>query len=186
MRNQRNNSDSIDMNHSPSESSFISCLDSYTRRQRKSIPDNNNITADMKSIACERIKTNIIYILIMLIVILVGVLCFALVILFEEKSDVLESMLEKEIITEDLSEEQRTWYENAFNELRDSIHFKRNERKAKNVILFVGDGMGLSTVTASRIYKYGEEGHLTWDSFPNFGLLKVITINNSFVIMNIN
>ncbi len=34
---------------------------------------------------------------------------------------------------------------------------------AKNVIFFIGDGMGPTTVTASRIYKYGEAGKLTMD-----------------------
>ena len=30
---------------------------------------------------------------------------------------------------------------------------KLNTKKAKNVIIFVGDGMGVQTHTASRIYK---------------------------------
>jgi len=43
--------------------------------------------------------------------------------------------------------------------------------KAKNVILFVGDGMGLSTLTAARILagqnegKSGEEGYLSFETF---------------------
>ncbi|MEK7694852.1 MAG: alkaline phosphatase, partial [Pseudomonadota bacterium] len=36
--------------------------------------------------------------------------------------------------------------------------------EAKNVIFFLGDGMGPATVTASRIYKYGESGKLTMES----------------------
>ncbi|WP_394781244.1 alkaline phosphatase, partial [Undibacterium sp.] len=36
--------------------------------------------------------------------------------------------------------------------------------EAKNIIFFLGDGMGPSTVTASRIYKYGEAGSLTMDT----------------------
>ena len=35
--------------------------------------------------------------------------------------------------------------------------------EAKNVIFFLGDGMGPVTVTASRIYKYGEAGKLTME-----------------------
>jgi len=44
--------------------------------------------------------------------------------------------------------------------------------KAKNVILFVGDGMGMSTITAARIFdgqrhgKLGEEYELAFESFP--------------------
>lgn len=44
---------------------------------------------------------------------------------------------------------------------------------AKNVILFVGDGMGLTTVTSARIYQKGETGHLAWENFDNIGVLKV-------------
>ena len=36
--------------------------------------------------------------------------------------------------------------------------------EATNVIFFLGDGMGPTTVTASRIYKYGEAGQLTMES----------------------
>lgn len=125
-----------------------------------------------QNVACERLKMNLIYILICLIVVLVGMLSYTLLILFEERSDVLEPMID-DVPAVNLPVEQRMWYDNAMNELRDSVKFKANKHKAKNIILFVGDGMGLSTVTASRIYKYGEEGRLSWESFPHFGLLKV-------------
>lgn len=125
-----------------------------------------------ENVACERLKMNLIYILIILIVVLVGMLSYTLVILFEEKSDVLEPIID-DVPNVNLPLEQRMWYDDAMNELRDSVKFKQNKHKAKNIILFVGDGMGLSTVTASRIYKYGEEGRLSWESFPHFGLLKV-------------
>ncbi|MEQ1511090.1 MAG: alkaline phosphatase [Lysobacteraceae bacterium] len=50
--------------------------------------------------------------------------------------------------------------------------------KAKNVILFVGDGMSLTTVAAARIFDgqrkggSGEENMLSWEEFPNTGLSK--------------
>ena len=53
-----------------------------------------------------------------------------------------------------------------------------NVRPAKNVILFVGDGMGVSTVTAARILdgqikgKTGEENSLSFEAFPNLALSK--------------
>lgn len=143
--------------------------DTYELRGRhtpdESIEKNENV-------ACERIKTNLIYFLIIMIVVLVGILCYTLVIIFEEKSDVLEPIID-DVPEIDLPIEQRKWYDNAIDDLRDSVKFKQNKHKAKNIILFIGDGMGLSTVTASRIYKYGEEGKLSWESFPHFGLLKV-------------
>lgn len=37
----------------------------------------------------------------------------------------------------------------------------------KNVVFFLGDGMGITTLTAARIYAVGEEGKLTIDTFPD-------------------
>jgi alkaline phosphatase len=54
---------------------------------------------------------------------------------------------------------------------------------AKNVILFVGDGMGVSTVTASRILEgqmkgqLGEENSLSFDRFPFAGLIKTYNVD---------
>jgi len=53
-----------------------------------------------------------------------------------------------------------------------------HHRGAKNVILFVGDGMGISTLTAARILegqlngKPGEENRLSFENFPNLALSK--------------
>jgi len=40
---------------------------------------------------------------------------------------------------------------------------------AKNVILFIGDGMGVSEVTAARYYQYGAAGRMQMDRLPNTG-----------------
>lgn len=58
-------------------------------------------------------------------------------------------------------------------ELEEALKLKWNTNRAKNVILFVGDGMGPNTVTATRIYKHGEGGKLVFEKFPHVGLLKV-------------
>ena len=42
----------------------------------------------------------------------------------------------------------------------------------KNVIFFLGDGMGITTLTASRIYAVGEEGNLTIDTLPETAFIK--------------
>jgi alkaline phosphatase len=39
-------------------------------------------------------------------------------------------------------------------------------RRPKNVILFVGDGMGVSTIAATRVYSVGVEGQLVVDQMP--------------------
>lgn len=57
------------------------------------------------------------------------------------------------------------------------------ESRAKNVILFVGDGMGVSTVTAARILEgqlkgmMGEENNLSFDLFPYTGLAKTYNVD---------
>lgn len=54
---------------------------------------------------------------------------------------------------------------------------------ARNVILFIGDGMGVSTVTAARIYDgqslglSGEEHELTFETFPRVALIKTYNTN---------
>lgn len=44
--------------------------------------------------------------------------------------------------------------------------------EAKNIIFFLGDGMGPSTVTAARIYKYGEDGSLNMDKLERTARIK--------------
>ena len=42
----------------------------------------------------------------------------------------------------------------------------------KNVIFFLGDGMGMTTMTAARIYAVGEDGELTMDTLPETAFVK--------------
>lgn len=59
----------------------------------------------------------------------------------------------------------------------------RGLKPAKNVILFIGDGMGISTITAARIYagqtagEDGESHHLAMDSLPYSALSKTYSHN---------
>lgn len=62
----------------------------------------------------------------------------------------------------------------------EKVSEKSYRKKAKNIIVFIGDGMGVSTISAGRIYKGqylkhgpGEEETLVFDDFPNTGLAKV-------------
>lgn len=60
---------------------------------------------------------------------------------------------------------------------------ERGSQRAKNVILFVGDGMGVSTVTAARIFdgqsrgEPGEENLLSFERFPHVALVKTYNTN---------
>ena len=75
-------------------------------------------------------------------------------------------------------ESVQDWYDAGQEFVRDAERLSPNTRKAKNIILFVGDGMGVSTVTASRILegqlngKPGEENRLSFEKFPYLALSK--------------
>ncbi len=53
----------------------------------------------------------------------------------------------------------------------------------KNIIVFIGDGMGISTITAGRIFigqekgQTGEENQLSFDKFPQLALIKTYNTN---------
>ncbi len=45
----------------------------------------------------------------------------------------------------------------------------------KNIIFFLGDGMGMTTMTAARIYQMGEDGNLTMDTLPETAFVKTFS-----------
>ncbi|WP_158969732.1 alkaline phosphatase [Paraglaciecola sp. L3A3] len=74
------------------------------------------------------------------------------------------------------------WYTDAQANIAAKLAVNNNF-KAKNVILFVGDGMGVSTLTAARILNGqmqgnpGEEGYLSFESFPHTALVKTYNVD---------
>lgn len=72
------------------------------------------------------------------------------------------------------------WLKSGQENLQRILAYRNNENRAKNVIIFIGDGMGISTITAGRIYKgqikgnTGEEYKLAFENFPNTGFAKVL------------
>lgn len=49
--------------------------------------------------------------------------------------------------------------------------------RARNVLFFLGDGMGINTLTAARIYAVGEDGELTIDTLPESAFVKTFSRN---------
>lgn len=49
--------------------------------------------------------------------------------------------------------------------------------KAKNVVFFLGDGMGPTTITASRIYGHGEAGKLAMEQLPRTARIKTYSLD---------
>lgn len=81
------------------------------------------------------------------------------------------------------NENPNQWYADGANELKRALQNVPNENRAKNVILFVGDGMGISTITAARIFdgqlrnESGEENVLAFEEFPYLALAKTYNTN---------
>ena len=78
-------------------------------------------------------------------------------------------------------ESAEMWYKEGREVVERNLSYRYTDIEvpfAKNVILFVGDGMGVSTVTAARILEgqlngnYGEENELFFETFPNVALSK--------------
>ncbi|XP_016298199.1 intestinal-type alkaline phosphatase-like [Sinocyclocheilus anshuiensis] len=75
------------------------------------------------------------------------------------------------------------WYVKGKEALHTALSMKPNLHRAKNLILFLGDGMGISTVTAARIMKgqmegkTGEESVLAMDTFPHLALSKTYNVD---------
>lgn len=82
-----------------------------------------------------------------------------------------------------LAEDQQTWIDAGKAELEAAKQLQPNNGKAKNVILFIGDGMGVSTVTGSRIFEGqqrgvdGERNQLAFEQLPYLGLSKTYSAN---------
>ncbi|XP_055863560.1 alkaline phosphatase-like [Biomphalaria glabrata] len=81
------------------------------------------------------------------------------------------------------NEQKEYWLQDGIDGIQSIWQMKPNYKKADNLILMVGDGMGLSTITAGRIYqgqkkgKSGEENKLTFEQFPYLALSKTYNVD---------
>lgn len=71
------------------------------------------------------------------------------------------------------------WREKAEQSLHEQLKKTHNKNVAKNLILFLGDGMSTTTVSAAGIYfgqvngQRGEESLLSFEKFPYLAFSKV-------------
>ncbi|XP_065528696.1 intestinal-type alkaline phosphatase-like [Lathamus discolor] len=85
--------------------------------------------------------------------------------------------------TSDAEKTPGYWNEGARRRLKSALALQPVAQRARNIILFMGDGMGLSTMSAARIYKgqlaggSGEENILAMEAFPHLALAKTYTID---------
>ncbi|GAK32286.1 alkaline phosphatase, tissue-nonspecific isozyme [alpha proteobacterium Q-1] len=75
------------------------------------------------------------------------------------------------------------WWVAGKSAIEQRLTVQKNENRAKNIILFIGDGMGISTLTAMRIYdgqsrgESGEENIMPYERFPHSALIKTYNHN---------
>lgn len=76
--------------------------------------------------------------------------------------------------------ERQFWIKNGKETIAEKLKYANKKGVAKNIIMFLGDGMSLTTLTASRIYKgqmekrSGESEYLSFEKFPFVGMSKVM------------
>ncbi|MEZ5344821.1 MAG: alkaline phosphatase [Pyrinomonadaceae bacterium] len=76
-----------------------------------------------------------------------------------------------------------TWERDGWNQIAKSRQIKYKRRKAKNIILFLGDGMSIPTLAAARILEgqlrgeSGEENLLSFEQFPFSALSRTYNVN---------
>ncbi len=81
------------------------------------------------------------------------------------------------------AESPEQWYADGEKAVKSAKHLQANRHRAKNVILFVADGMGVSTATAARILEgqlrgeTGEENQLSFEVMPYVALSKTYNTN---------
>jgi alkaline phosphatase len=75
------------------------------------------------------------------------------------------------------------WFDSGREAVEQARALAANAGRARNVILFVGDGMGISTITAARILDgqrrggSGEENSLAFERLPRLALSKTYSVN---------
>ena len=77
------------------------------------------------------------------------------------------------------------WFTNGAKLINGNLKLKPIAHTAKNAILFLGDGMSVTTVTAARILggqmrtprETGEENVLSWERFPWTALSKTFNVD---------
>ncbi len=87
------------------------------------------------------------------------------------------------VISNKREESPEQWFAEGQLELQNALSQQANTSPAKNIILFVGDGMGISTITAARILEgqlkgaNGEENSLSFEHLPYLAHAKVYNTN---------
>ncbi|XP_050332115.1 membrane-bound alkaline phosphatase-like [Bactrocera neohumeralis] len=69
------------------------------------------------------------------------------------------------------------WLDQGKQFVKEKLHTPANQNIAKNVIMFLGDGMGITTHSAARTLLGGEEKSLYFETFPHTGLSRTFNVD---------
>ncbi|XP_055682613.1 membrane-bound alkaline phosphatase-like [Lutzomyia longipalpis] len=72
---------------------------------------------------------------------------------------------------------QDHWISIAKKFVEEQTKRSQNKEKANNVIFFLGDGLGIATITATRLLLGGEEAKLSFEKFPYTGSSMTYCVN---------
>lgn len=102
----------------------------------------------------------------------------ALIVIFAVSADEYHPSIE---IKDALRRKSSVSVENEWNEAQNILKSQEsqsvNKNTAKNLIIFIGDGLSIVTSAATRVYMGGEEVQLGYEKFPYFGLSKTYCVD---------
>lgn len=73
--------------------------------------------------------------------------------------------------------ESNYWENIGKNVVKQNLEKTTNSKVAKNIILFLGDGMNVETITASRAYLGDTADALFFETFPHIGMAKTYCVD---------
>lgn len=76
-----------------------------------------------------------------------------------------------------LEKQNEFWLNNGRKYVEKQIRREPNQKIAKNVILFLGDGMSVPTLAALRVYLGGEEKKFSFEDFEGVGMSKTYCVD---------
>lgn len=83
-----------------------------------------------------------------------------------------------EFLPKQLSElDPAFWLKNGGDFVQKQLQKHTNRNRAKNIIMFLGDGMSTATLAATRMYMGGEEKILFFEEFPHLGMAKTYCVD---------
>uniref|UniRef100_A0A2H8TYK4 Alkaline phosphatase n=1 Tax=Melanaphis sacchari TaxID=742174 RepID=A0A2H8TYK4_9HEMI len=108
------------------------------------------------------------------------VCCLFFVITYNSRNVCCSHAANAKVYTE---QDKQYWIENGKTKVAEKFKYVNKKGVAKNIIMFLGDGMSVTTLVASRIYKgqmekrSGENEYLSFEKFPFVGMSKTYCVD---------